>query len=68
MEFLFNPWFIAIIVIIIFAVISQVLRSYYKPQKNSSIFDRLKDAEINITIRKPINPSDLKRDVTNYNT
>jgi hypothetical protein len=57
MEFLFNPWFIAIIVVIILAVIFQLLKSYYKPKKNNSIFDRLQDADIEINIKKPINPS-----------
>jgi len=59
MEFLANPWFIAFIVIIIAISIYLAIKFHFKNQKDESLlFDRLRDAEINITIKKPINPSD----------
>jgi len=59
MEFLTNPWFIAFIIIIIAISIYLTIKFYFKNQKDESLlFDRLRDAEINITIKKPIKTSD----------
>ena len=55
MEFLTNPWFIVVTVVIIAALIYLGIKFYYKNKKDEPLFfDRLRDAEINITIRKPI--------------
>ena len=60
MEFFSTPWFIVFIVIIIMTLIFLTIKFYFKNQKDESLlFDRLRDAEINITIKKPIKTSDL---------
>lgn len=62
MEFLTNPWFIAVVAVIILSGIFLVIKPDSNIEKDDSqFFGRLKDAEvkINIFIRKPLNPSDL---------
>ena len=62
MDFFTNPWFIAVVAVIILSGIFLLFRPYFNIKKDDSLFfDRLKDAEIkiNIFIRKPLNPSDL---------
>ena len=54
MEFLTNPWFIVVTVVIIAVLTYLAIKFYYKSKDEPLLFDRLKDAEINITIRKPI--------------
>ena len=61
MNFLTNPWFIAITVINILALIYLGFKFYYINKKQQPLlFERLRDADINITIRTPPKQSDLK--------
>ena len=58
MEFLTNPWFIVVTVINIVAMVFLSIMFHFKNKTyESMLFDRLRDAEININIRKPIHPS-----------
>ena len=63
MEFLTNPWFIVFTIII--AVLTFLIIKFYPKNKDDEplLFDRLRDAEINITIKKPINPSGLDQNL-----
>jgi len=57
-EILTNPWFILITIISILAMIFMVIRFFNGNKKDDQLlFDRLRDAEININIKKPIYPS-----------
>ena len=60
MDFLTNPWFIAITIINILALIYLAIKFHYNPKNKPLLFERLRDAGIHPTIRKPQKPSDLK--------
>jgi len=60
MDFLTNPWFIAITVINILVLIYLAKRFHYKPKNEPTLFERLRAAGIHPTIRTPPKPSDLK--------
>lgn len=60
MDFLINPWFLAITVMNILALIYLAIKFRYKTKKEPLLFERLRDAGIHHTIRKPPKPSDLK--------
>jgi len=63
MEFLTTPWFIVAIALILAVSIFLVIKFQHKNRKDESLlFDRLRDAEINITIKKPIQTSNLGED------
>lgn len=59
-EILTNPWFIGFTVINIVGMVFLGIKFYHKYKKEKPLlFERLRDADINITIRKPIQQSDL---------
>jgi len=60
MDFLTNPWFIAITIINILALIYLAIKFHYNPKNKPLLFERLRDAGIHPTIRTPQKPSDLK--------
>lgn len=64
-EFFTNPWFIGFIVINIAALIFLGIRFYLKNKRDEPLlFERLKDAEINIQINKPIHSTDSNQKTT----
>ncbi len=67
MDFLTNPWFIAITVINILALIYLAKKFHYKPKNAPTLFEKLRAAGIFPTIRKPPKPSDLKGGDTDCN-
>ncbi|MFH2060494.1 MAG: hypothetical protein ABIJ59_16545 [Pseudomonadota bacterium] len=65
MELFTNPWFIVFTGINIAVMIFLAIKFYRKNKKDDRLlFDRLKDAEINISIKKPIHSSDLNEEKT----
>jgi hypothetical protein len=67
MELLTNPWFIVFIAINILALIYLAKKFHYKPKNEPLLFERLRDADVHITIRTPPKPSDLKGGDTDCN-
>jgi hypothetical protein len=67
MELFTNPWFIGFTVINIIAMIYLGIKFYYKNKKEPLLFDRLKDADVHITIRTPPKPSNVKGSDTKEN-
>jgi len=68
MELFTNPWFIVFTGLNIVAMVFLAIKFYYKNKKEEPLlFDRLKDADVHITIRTPPKPSDLKGDDTKEN-
>jgi hypothetical protein len=67
MDFLTNPWFILITVINILALIYLTIKFRYKIKEEPLLFERLRDADVHITIRTPPKSSDLKGDDTKEN-
>ena len=63
MELFTNPWFIIFTVLNIVALIYLAIKFRYKTKKEEPLlFERLRDADVNITIRTPPKRSDLKGD------
>jgi hypothetical protein len=68
MELFTNPWFIIFTALNIIAMVYLAIKFYYKNKKEEPLlFDRLKDADVHITIRTPPKTSDLKGDDTKEN-
>ena len=70
MEFLSNPWFIIFTVINIIATIYLAIKFYYRYKKDEpTLYEKLRNAGIHPTIRKPPKQSNLQEDgTTNNNT
>ncbi len=69
MEFLTNPWFIIFTAINIIATIYLAIKFYFKNKDKPTLYEKLRNAEIHPTIRKPPKPSDLQEDSNNnHNT
>lgn len=60
MEIIQNPWFILFTGINILALIIVGIRLHFKNRYKPSLFERLRDSGIHPTIRKSVDPSDLK--------
>jgi hypothetical protein len=67
MDFLTNPWFLAITAINILALIYLAKKFHYNPKNEPLLFERLRDADVHITIRTPPKQSDLKGGDTKEN-
>ena len=67
MELFTNPWFIVFTALNIVALIYLAIKFYHKSKEEPLLFDRLKDADVHITIRTPPKPSDLKGGDTKEN-
>ena len=67
MELFTNPWFIIFTVLNIIALIYLAIKFRYKTKEEPLLFERLRDADVNITIRTPPKSSDLKGDDTKEN-
>ena len=67
MEFLTNPWFLTITLINILALIYLAIKFRYKTKEEPLLFERLRDADVHITIRTPPKSSDLKGGDTKEN-
>ncbi|MCD4678587.1 MAG: hypothetical protein K8S18_21750 [Desulfobacula sp.] len=68
MELFSNPWFILFTALNIVALIYLAIKFYYKNKEEPLLFDRLKDADVHITIRTPPKPSGLKEGNTKENS
>jgi hypothetical protein len=60
MDFISNPWFLAITTINILALIYLAIKFRYKTKEEPLLFERLREADVHITIKTPPKPSDLK--------
>ena len=60
MDFLTNPWFLVITAINILALIYLAIKFRYKTKEGPLLFERLREADVHITIRTPPKSSDLK--------
>jgi len=60
MELFTNPWFIVFTGLNILGLIYLAIKFYHNDKKEPLLFDRLKDADVHITIRTPPKQSDLK--------
>jgi hypothetical protein len=67
MELFTNPWFIVFTALNIVALIYLAIKFYYRTKDEPLLFDRLRAAGIFPTLRKPINPDDLKGGDTSNN-
>ena len=67
MELLTNPWFIVFTVINIIATVYLAIKFYYRTKDEPTLFEKIRSAGIFPTIRKPINPDDLKGGNTSNN-
>ena len=69
MGILTNPWFIIFTSINIVALIYLAIKFYYKNKDEPTLYEKLRDAGIHPTIRKPPKQSDLQEDdISNNNT
>jgi hypothetical protein len=68
MELFTNPWFIVFTGLNIIAMVYLAIKFYYKNKKEEPLlFDRLRDADVHITIRTPPKSPDLKGGNTKEN-
>ena len=69
MELFTNPWFIIFTAINIIATIYLAIKFYYRYKKDEpSLYEKLRNAGIHPTLRKPIKENDLKGGNTNNNS
>jgi len=68
MQLLSNPWFIIFTIINIIATIYLAIKFYYRYNKDEpTLYEKLRNAGIHPTIRKPPKPSNLQEDNTSNN-
>ena len=67
MELLTNPWFILFTAINIIALIYLAIKYRCKYKNKPTLYEKLRNAGIHPTIRKPPKSSDLQEDNTSNN-
>jgi len=65
MELLTNHWFLIFTGINIIALMILIKKFQFKGEKTPSLYEILREAGIFPTIRKPVNPDDLKENEKN---
>ena len=62
-----NPWYIFIMFVIVAVVIYFAKNLLLRKEDGPTLFEKLRNSGIHPTIRKPINPDNLKGDDTSNN-